>query len=52
MFTNGDGVTVLKAVITGSVPGDREKRIMKDMLSEGDSTNRAARRIPAIFPRD
>ena len=44
MFTNGDGVTVLKAVLTGIVPGDREKRIMKDMLNEGDPTNKAIKR--------
>lgn len=43
VFTNEDGVTVLKAVLTGIVPGDREKRIMKDMLSEGDPTNKAIR---------
>jgi 3-hydroxybutyryl-CoA dehydratase len=44
MFTNGDGVTVLKAVLTGIVPGDREKRIIKDMLNEGDPTNKAIKR--------
>jgi 3-hydroxybutyryl-CoA dehydratase len=43
IFTNGDGVTVLKAALTGIVPGDREKRIMKAMLSEGDPTNKAIR---------
>ena len=34
IFTNGDGVTVLKAALTGIVPGDREKRIMKDILQK------------------
>ena len=43
VFRNGDGTIVLEAVITGVVPGDREKRIMKDMLAEGDPTNRIAR---------
>jgi 3-hydroxybutyryl-CoA dehydratase len=43
VFRNGDGTIVLEAVITGVVPGDREKRIMKDMLTEGDPTNRIAR---------
>jgi 3-hydroxybutyryl-CoA dehydratase len=43
VFRNGDGTIVLEAVITGFLPGDREKRIMKDMLSEGDPTNRIAR---------
>lgn len=43
IFTNGDGVTVLKAVLTGILPGLRETRIMKAMLSEGDPTNKAIR---------
>ncbi len=43
MFTNGDGITVLEAVLTGIVPGDREKRIMNDMLREGDPTNKVDR---------
>jgi len=43
VFRNGDGTIVLEAVITGFLPGDREKRIMKDMLAEGDPTNRIAR---------
>jgi len=43
VFKNGDGITVLEAVITGVVPGDHEKQIMKDMLAEGDPTNGIAR---------
>jgi 3-hydroxybutyryl-CoA dehydratase len=43
VFRNGDGTIVLEAVITGFLPGDREQRIMKDMLSEGDPTNRITR---------
>jgi 3-hydroxybutyryl-CoA dehydratase len=43
VFRNGDGTIVLEAVITGFLPGDREKRIIKDMLAEGDPTNRINR---------
>ena len=41
LFTNGDGLTVLKAVLTGIVPGEPEMRILSDMLREGDPTNKA-----------
>ena len=42
LFTNGDGLTVLKAVLTGIVPGKPEMRILSDILREGDPTNKAA----------
>jgi 3-hydroxybutyryl-CoA dehydratase len=50
IFTNEDGATVLKADLTGIVPGDPEKRIMKDMLSEGDPTNKATRCVTISEP--
>jgi len=34
LFKNGDGATVLEAVITGILPGEPEKKIMKDLLDE------------------
>ena len=40
MFTNDDEITVLEAVVTGIVAGDQEKQVMKDMLAEGDPTNK------------
>ena len=40
VFTNENDVIVLEAVLTGIVPGVREKQVMKDMLDEGDPTNR------------
>lgn len=43
VFRNGDGTIVLEAFIAGFLPGEREKQIMKDMLAEGDPTNRIAR---------
>jgi acyl dehydratase len=40
VFTNDDDITVLEAVVTGTVAGDQEKQVMKDMLAEGDPTNK------------
>ena len=40
VFTNENDVIVLEAILTGIVPGVREKQVMKDMLDEGDPTNR------------
>ncbi len=40
MFTNEDDITVLEAEVTGIVPGTQEKQVMKDMLAEGDPTNK------------
>ena len=39
IFTNESGVIVLEAVITGILPGERERAVMKLMLDEGDPTN-------------
>jgi 3-hydroxybutyryl-CoA dehydratase len=35
----GDGVTVIDAEISGIVPGLEERKILRQMLSEGDPTN-------------
>jgi acyl dehydratase len=43
VFTNEDNITVLEAVVTGFVAGDQEKQVMKDMLAEGDPTNKISR---------
>ena len=43
VFTNERNETVLEAVITGILPGPREKQVMIKMLAEGDPTNRAPR---------
>jgi 3-hydroxybutyryl-CoA dehydratase len=40
VFTNENGLIVLEAVLTGIVPGDQEKKVLKDMLAEGDPTNK------------
>jgi len=34
-----DGSTVIEAEIGGIVPGDKERKVLRDMLSEGDPTN-------------
>ena len=40
VFKNQNEDTVLKAYLSGIVPGSQEKQIMSDMLSEGDPTNK------------
>ncbi len=40
VFTNNNDIIVLEAVLTGIVPGVREKKVLKDMLAEGDPTNK------------
>lgn len=38
--TDKDGLAVLKGIVTGIVPGSQEKQVMKDMIAEGDPTNK------------
>jgi 3-hydroxybutyryl-CoA dehydratase len=40
VFRNEHDITVLEAVVTGTVAGDQEKQVMKGMLAEGDPTNK------------
>jgi 3-hydroxybutyryl-CoA dehydratase len=40
VFTNQDKVTVLEGVITGIMPGDEEKKVIKSMVAEGDPANK------------
>jgi 3-hydroxybutyryl-CoA dehydratase len=39
-ITKEDGVTVIEAEISGVVPGLEERKVLSQMLSEGDPTNR------------
>ena len=39
-FTNQDGVQVAYAHLTGRIPLDREQKLLKKMISEGDPTNK------------
>lgn len=38
-ITKEDGVTVIEAEISGIVPGVEERKVLSQMLSEGDPTN-------------
>ena len=38
-ITKEDGVTVIEAEISGIVPGVEERKVLNQMLSEGDPTN-------------
>jgi acyl dehydratase len=40
VFTNQEQFTVLEGVVTGFIPGYEEKQVMKDMIAEGDPTNK------------
>ena len=42
VFTNEDQVTVLVGVVTGFIPGDKEKQVMRAMVDEGDPTNKVS----------
>jgi 3-hydroxybutyryl-CoA dehydratase len=42
VFTNDYGATVLIGVVTGFIPGDKERQVMKVMVEEGDPTNKVS----------
>lgn len=42
---NRDGVKVLECLITGMIPNEKERSIMKSMVEEGDLTNKLRGRI-------
>jgi acyl dehydratase len=47
VFTNDNDKLVLQAVLTGFVPAAEEKKVLRDMLAEGDPTNKIAQnRLP------
>jgi acyl dehydratase len=39
-FTNRDGEKVLEAILTGFVPGSREREVLTMIMAEGDPTNK------------
>ena len=39
-MTKEDGATVIEAEISGIVPGLEERKVLSQMLSEGDPTNK------------
>jgi acyl dehydratase len=44
-MTNEEGITVLEAETSGVVPGVKERKVLAQMLSEGDPTNGLAARL-------
>jgi acyl dehydratase len=40
VFRNQAGIVVLRSELSGIVPGPEEIRVLKDMVSEGDPTNK------------
>lgn len=40
VMRNSSGTVVLEAFISGILPGRREKKVMEDMVAEGDPTNK------------
>jgi 3-hydroxybutyryl-CoA dehydratase len=40
IFRNEDGTTVLEAHVKGMIPGEPEKQVILQMISEGDPTNK------------
>ena len=45
MFINQEQATVMQAVITGILPGSQEKKILEQMVSEGDPTNKISHQV-------
>lgn len=39
VLTNEKNTIILEAVLEGIVPGEKEKKVLKEMLAEGESTN-------------
>lgn len=45
VITNQDATTVIESEIKGIVPGETEREVLREMLSEGDPTNPIAHRF-------
>ena len=43
IYKNQNGVTVIEAYLTGILPGRDEKNVLRQMLDEGDPTNRVGK---------
>jgi 3-hydroxybutyryl-CoA dehydratase len=42
VFTNADGREVCRAHLTGRLPGEGERELLRHMVAHGDPTNRLA----------
>lgn len=53
MITKEDGAMVIEAEIGGIVPGFEERKVLRQMLSEGDPTNGQidTQKSPAAKPK-
>ena len=52
IFVNQDGLAVIEAEIHGIVPGDAERKVLGEMLSEGDPTNGLTGRPKSEFQEE
>ena len=43
IYKNQNGITVIEAYLTGILPGRDEKKVLRQMLDEGDPTNRVGK---------
>ena len=48
IYKNQNGITVIEAYLTGILPGRDEKKVLRQMLDEGDPTNRANKMLGGI----
>lgn len=39
VYSNQDGIVVLEAILTGIVPGSKERRVLKTLMEEDDSAS-------------
>ena len=39
-FVNQDGIKVMEGHLTGHLPGERDRGVLRDMVAEGDRTNK------------
>jgi 3-hydroxybutyryl-CoA dehydratase len=39
-FVNQDGIKVMEGHLTGFLPGEKEKSVLRRMVEEGDGTNK------------
>ncbi|HSV98496.1 MAG TPA: MaoC family dehydratase [Spirochaetota bacterium] len=44
-FVNRDGIKVMEAHLTGHLPGNTDKNVLREMVAEGDESNRLHGRV-------
>lgn len=48
IYRNQDGVVVLEADLGGILPGSRERKVLEEMVADGDPTNKLGERVLKI----